>query len=186
MKYFTEAWLSDEMDNEAQWAVAKEYQRHLAALMPHLPPDVQTLATSVSLHDGLLSRAVADREQAALRLTLRCGDNQVGYFDLDLHYHQVLFTPEAVENLAGLIANPSLEDLHYVHRCSEAKYDELDMEGENFVHRILFLRGHEWPDPTDDWHELTVRFGQMQLRMTPREFRYDVELWPRPSYDDDE
>ncbi len=179
MKYFTEQWLNDEMDNEAQLAVVKDYQRHLAALMPRLPPDVQTLAASISLHDGLLSRAVVDTEQATLRLTLRCGDLQVGYFDLDLHYLQVLFTPEAIENLAGLIANPSLEDLHNMYRCSEALYDELDMEGEIFVHRILFLRG-------DDWHELTVRFGQMHLRTTPREFRHDVEIWPRPSYDDEE
>ncbi len=178
MKYFTEAWLSDEMDNEAQWAVAKEYQRHLAALMPYLPPDVQTFAASVSLHDGLLSRAVADTEQATLRLTLRCGDNQVGYFDLDLHYIQVLFTPEAVESLAGLAASPSFEDMHNMYRCSEALYDELDRESETFVHRILFLRGREW-------HEMTVRFGQMQWRTTPREFRYDVELWPRPPYDDE-
>jgi len=179
MKYFTEPWLRDEMDDEAERAVVKDYRRHVAALMPHFSPDLQTFAASISLHDGLLSRAVADMEQATLRLTLRCGDLQVDYFDLELYYLQVLFTPEAVENLAGLAANPSLEDMHNMHRCSEALYDELDMEGEIFVHRILFLLGREW-------HELTVRFKQMQLRTTPREFRYDVELWPRPSYDDEE
>ena len=168
MKYFTEAW-HGETNDAASNAVFGKYRQHLAHLLPHLPPDVQTLATRTNLHDGLLHRLVADPQQASLSLTLRCGDLQVGYFDLELHYFQVLFTPSLTEDLAGLIANPSNDDLHYYGRRSEALYDEVDMEEDWFVHRILF------ESRNSDYQELTVRFKQLHLRMTPRDSRYDTD-----------
>lgn len=169
MKYFTEAWHSGELDDETFDAVVEDYQQHLASLLPYLPPDVQMLATDVSLHDGLLLKVVADTEQATLLLTLRCGDLQVGYFDLELHYFQAIFTQEEVERLAQSVANPSSELESNMRHRSEALYDELDIEGELFVHRILFVSLH-------GYHELTTQFKHLHLRTTPRKGYQDPDV----------
>ena len=161
MKYFTSAWARGELEDEAGTAFA-DYKKHLASLLPKLPPDVLTLATNSNLHDGMLLQNVLDTEQATLLLTLRCGDLQVGYFDLELHYLHVL-SPPATEGLAKLVANPSRGDLHH----SESLYDEVDIEGDVFVHRILFYTRRTY-------HEVTVRFRQLRLLTTPREDRYDA------------
>ena len=165
MKYFTPAWHSGELDDTYQ--PFEEYKKHLALLFPLWPPQVQTLAT-INLHDGLLWQMTADKEQETLLLKLRCGDLQVSYFDLELCYLGVEFSPAAIENLAGLIANPSDQDLKRRGRHSEALYAEVDMEGGMLVHRILFESRNA------DYHELTVQFKRLKLEITFREGRYDI------------
>jgi hypothetical protein len=162
MKYFTSAWARGELEDESGTAFA-EYKKHLAFLLPQMPPDVRILATNTNLHDGMLLKKVLDTEQDTLLLILRCGDLQVGYFDLELHYLHMPSVPPATEGLESLVANPSRKNLHR----SEALYDEVDMEGDVFVHRILFYTRRTY-------HEVTVRFTQLRLRTTPREDRYDA------------
>ena len=196
MKYFTPAWHRGDLDNEASDRAWGDYQRHLAGLLLDLPPEVQTLAASVNIHDGLLWRAEADPEQGLLRLALRCGDLQVGYFDLELEYQQVDFAPELIKALRRLsvvkLEQPSTP------YPNEALYDEVDRNDAFVVHRILFwhedwrhrqagrrlrrrrrddrrqkrqylrLRGHFY-------EELTIRFKRLRITTTPRESRHGVE-----------
>lgn len=77
------------------------------------------------------------------------------------------------EDLVGLVANPSDEDLHYYSRRSEALYDELDLEEGMWVHRILF-------DSRNAYHEVTVRFKDLRLRTTPQEGRYNITRETKP------
>ncbi len=192
MKYFTPAWHRGDLDDEASDRVWGDYQRHLAGLLPGLPPEVQALATDISIHDGLLWKAEADPEHGSLRLALRCGDLQVGYFDLELEYEQVDFVPELAQALRKL----SVVKLEQPSKPypNEALYDELDQEGDLLVHRILFLcdaprqrqarrrmmrqRRHDVRRRKRDvWFmrnnylELTVRFKELRLKTTPREGR---------------
>ena len=105
MKYFTPAWHCGQVDDEASEAVVKNYWRYLESLLSRLPLDVRTLASDISLHDGLIRQILFDQEQSTLFLSLCCGDNQVGYFNLDLHYSQVFFMLSERENLAALEAD---------------------------------------------------------------------------------
>lgn len=137
MKYFTEPWHRGELSDKKYYAVIKDYQQYLVRLLPYLPPDVQTLATGISLHDGLLWQIMADQEQSSLQLSLRRGDLQIGYFDLTLHYSQVIFSAIFTEELAGLFAAPISAEPQVRH--SQALSNEVDVEGNILVHRILFV-----------------------------------------------
>ena len=136
--YFTPAWHSGKWDDQAVEKSRRDYKRHLVRLLPSLPPEVQRLVTSISLHDGLLRKALVDREQALLQLTLRCGDLQSSYFDLELKYTGVAFSLSVIEALRRLSAAR-------VHRprlsyFGEALYDEIDAGDGLIVHHTLFLR----------------------------------------------
>lgn len=194
MNYFTPAWHSGDLDDASDCAF-EDYQRHLAGLLPGLPPEVQTLATSINIHDGLLWAAKANPEQESLRLVLRCGDLQVGYFDLELEYKATVSAEltEALRNLSVVRLNQPLTPYP-----TEALYDEVDREGEFLVHRILFWhedwrhrqagrrlrrqrrdgrrqKRHHLRLRGNFYEELTIRFKGLGLSITPRGSRHSVE-----------
>ena len=182
MNYFTPEWLCSDTDEHPY----EKYREYLAPLLSQWPPDVQTLATLVSLHDGLIRKFAWNMQEAALFLRLRCGDNQVGYFDLDLHYSGVLFSPVNWANLVALNASKN----------SSALYDEVDEEDGRFVHRILFIsdrrirRSRRFrvsrqvrmsrrgvasrAGKRSRYSESAIRFQQLRLVTTPRESRFDA------------
>src|SRR4051812_13460922 len=92
MRFFTADWhrRAEEAPDgspaarEAAQALA-DYERHLAALRPALPATVRVLADLV-LHGARIRRVVLDRAGRELRLELRCGDERLGWYDLDLTY----------------------------------------------------------------------------------------------------
>ena len=192
MKYFTPARHSGDFDDEASDRAFEDYQRHLASLLPNLPLEVQRLATSINIHDGLLWKVAANLEQESLRLVLRCGDLQVGYFDLELEYQQVDFVPELTAALQKLsIVRLEQPSAPYPN---EALYDEVDQEDDFLVHRILFWhedwrhrqagrrlrrqrrdgrrqRRHYLRLRGNFYQELIIRFKELRLRTTPRESR---------------
>lgn len=195
MKYFTAAWHRGDLDDEASNRAFEHYQRHLTSLLPNLPPEVRRLATRINIHDGLLWEVAVNLEQGTLRLTLRCGDLQVGYFDLELEYEQVVFVPEMTEALREL----SVVRLDQPSRPypNEALYDEVDQEGNFLVHRILFWH-EDWRHRQagrrlrrrrrdgrrqkrqslrlrgNFYEELTIRFKRLRITTTPRESRHDI------------
>jgi len=160
MNYFTPAWHSGNVDEHP----GKAYKEHLAPLLPQWPCDVQRLATRISLHDGLIRELSWNTDEATLFLRLRCGDLQVGYFDLNLHYSGVLFPPLGLESLAVLKSD----------KVGSALYDELDEEGKCFVHRILFISREKIKEGWFEYYEAVIRFQQLHLVTTPRENRFDV------------
>ena len=82
MKYFTDG-LTDE-----QWlANQAAYRARIEEIMPQLSPELRKLATyDINLHDGLIRGITLDRTARNLTVSLRCGDHQNGYFDVDLAY----------------------------------------------------------------------------------------------------
>lgn len=165
MKFFTPAWHSGEIDSEGPDTAFEDYRQYLAPLLTHLPPAVQTLA-GTNLHDGLLFHLVGDT--SFLGMTLRCGDLQVGYFDLALDYSRVLPSAEFTETLEELAPLPSRDAADHIARYSEALYDELDVDGEWIIHRILFTS-------RSSYHELTVRFKDLALLTQGCTKRYDTD-----------
>jgi hypothetical protein len=171
MEYFTEEATCWDAPPEVFKTACEAYRTHLAALLPHLRPEVRTLAET-NLHDGLLRQIVWDRRTATVTLRLRCGCTQdsqgrpVGYFDLDVHYRRAVLTPAQVEALQEAAAD----------RETEVLYDELDREPDGvFVHRLQCVA-------EGGYRELTIRFHELELVRTPREQRRGRRGWPRRRY----
>ncbi len=182
MNYFTPEWHSGHVDEHP----GKKYREHLVPLLRHWPTPVRLLANSISLHDGLIREFSWNTDEATLFLRLRCGDLQVGYFDLDLHYSGVLFSPLDWASLLTLNANKN----------SEALYDEMDEEDGLFVHRILFIASRRVGSSRrfrasrsvrisrrgmvarakrkSRYYEIATRFQQLRLVTTLRESRFDI------------
>ncbi len=185
MNYFTPEWHSGYVDEHP----GKKYREHLVPLLRQWPSYVRLLANSINLHDGQLRKFAWNIDEATLFLRLRCGDLQVGYFDLDLHYSGVLFSQADWASLLTLSASKS----------SSALYDEVDEDNGRFVHRILFIsyrrtrrsrrfrlqRGIKlWNRiksrrrfrPKSRYREAAIQFEKSSLTVTPREGRFDAGM----------
>lgn len=149
MRFFTPEWHEADLPPDETDKAFEAYDQHLEAIWPRLHATVRLLANGPTLHDALIRRVVLDRAQRELRLELRAGDDQLGYFDVDLTY------------LGAVV------DASDVHRFADAArdamtvllYDELDLgDHDTYVHRLLF-----WP-----YRECEVLFEALALRVAPR------------------
>lgn len=149
MKFFTRSWANGDMDDAECRAVSVRYKDHLDAILPVLPDAVGRLATAINVHDGLIRRACFEAGSRTFALALRCGDLQVGNFDLDLTYSHAELCPGDLAQLREVASDAG----------AEALYDEVDMGGDaTYIHRVLF-----WPSA-----EIEVTFRELTLRITPR------------------
>lgn len=149
MLFFTRAWATGELSTEESEAVLARYERHLERITPRLPATVRVLARELNLFDARIRRARLDRAGRELRLELRCGDDRVGHYDLDLAY------------LGAIVDAADAAVLERVARDPDAAiwFDEIDVtEGDRFLHRLLFRPGTE----------CELLFQALSLRMAPR------------------
>jgi hypothetical protein len=131
MMFFTREIISGEFADDEVDTICKSYQQHIERILVSSPKEVAELAQT-NLHDGLIRRAVVDHGVHVLSLALRCGDLQVGYFDVDIQYSGVTLTPQQLQVLARRARD----------RRTEILADEIDTAADGpFVHRLLF-----WPD----------------------------------------
>jgi len=90
-----------------------------------------------------------------LRLRIRAGDQQVGYYDADLLYLDTTPESQMVAVLEKMHREPGYQLL----------YDELDVDDSNqLVHRLMFF-------PED---EVSICFRDLSWQRTPRGSRSDA------------
>lgn len=93
MKFFTRNYHNSEGDEDSYLKIHLEYANHLKSITPSLTPNVKTyLKLEIQtnrLHDAKFVRGKYDQTKKKLILTLRCGDLQAGYYDLDISYSDV-------------------------------------------------------------------------------------------------
>ncbi len=145
MKYFTKAWREGELSDAEFEKIRLSYWQHINQLIPQLPAPVMELATRVSVHDRLIRRVKVNIVQRLLGIELSCGDRQVGYFDLDLNYSDVVVSRDVVETLKIVATDTTIRIL----------YDEIDLSGSGYVHRLAF----------SPYGEVDIVFGQLSLAM---------------------
>jgi len=151
--FFTPAWVRGDVSDEEHEAVVARYAAHLAALSPTLPPALQSLAYDPALHDAIFGEGTVDHRRQRVVLSLRCGDQQMGYEDRTLCYDGVDLGRLDRAVLAAVIDDPETELL----------YDEIDGSGpEHFVHRILF-----WPERV-----IEIHFATFHMQSVSRPDRY--------------
>ena len=152
MRFFTQEWQRGDLSDAEAEAVYPAYQQHLDTLVPKLPATIRVLAWGINLHDGLIRQVRMNRPAATIAIELRCGDLQVGYFDLDLTYGDVDFAASDLDDLSG-----AARDVE-----ASALYDEIDRgTGACWVHRISFS-----PE-----REIAICFEALELHVIPRSHR---------------
>ena len=152
MRFFTPEWHGGDITEAESDAVLAAYQRHVAEILPQLHATVRVLARELALHDARVRRVVVDRPGGEVRVELRCGDRQAGYYDLDLVYLDAVVDARDATELAAAARDPR----------SELLYDEVDVidgAGEAaYLHRMLF-----WP-----YRDVEIMFRALSLRLAPR------------------
>lgn len=166
MKFFTleayNAWYEAYEEDGALLNAWNRYKDHLGELRGVLRESVLKLADPYGMEDGLVVRVDHDRERRVLKLVLRCGHLQMGYYDLELTYIDASIIPEHEKILASIARSTKS---HRTHQ-SDLAYHELDAtEDGRIEHRFLFHPGK--------WFE--IRCGLLQwdrLQRHGRSFPY--------------
>jgi len=146
MKFFTRAWLEGRLTDDQYRHTVTLYRRHLTQISPKLNPHLLDYLQRANLHDGRVRKIMVDPANATLQVDLRCGDLQVGYYDLDIEYQGVQLEQSALDTLARV-----------AQLGGEVLRDELDLGTAGiFIQRIIFAT-HE---------EVALSFRDMRFRKT--------------------
>ena len=145
MKYFTLDWYHrdryNDGDEEYGRTAFERYKRHLEEMQSVLPAEALELARLRGVDDGLVVEVQHNRSEHVLTLTLRCGDNQMGYYDLIVGYEGATISPQDEQMLARVARTTKSERYHE----SDAAFHELDrLEDGHIEHRFLFHPGCEF------------------------------------------
>jgi len=145
-----------------------DYRRHLEGLRGVLPERVLELAEPSGMEDALVVRVNHDRERRVLRLVLRCGHLQMGYYNLVLTYEDAELRPEHDAALARIARSTKSQSFF---GCDLA-YHEVDAaEGGRIEHSLIF-HASEWHHPSaGGWIWFSVRCRALRWRREPRRTR---------------
>ena len=143
VQFFTVEWWRGDDESDP----FPSYRAHIAALRSKLVPDLLAIDERVSLHDAWLRDLVLNPTAGTLQLVLD-GDDHGELCKITLRYAKV--------TLFHCIADPE-KGLPGPHGYGDLGYDEIDLAGNEFVHRILFSSGVEFE----------IRFGGFTLKVEP-------------------
>jgi hypothetical protein len=167
MRFFTPDWHEADLDDVETDEVFQAYEQYLEAIWPRLHPSVRVLGGELPLNDALIRRIVHDPASRELRLELRCGDEETGFFDLDLTYLNAIVDHSDVIRFAEAARDAETELLYHELDVAGGEddgevADEVEgLEEGTYVHRLLF-----WP-----YRECEVLFDALAVRVAPRRTR---------------
>ena len=145
MKFFTRDWADGDMTDAEADAVAPAYWHHVGAL--DLPTPVRALA-DLNTHDASVLDVALHPAANTLRLRLRCGDQQTGYFDAMLTFTGATIRPADAATLERARRPANVEVL----------YDEVDRaDGRTFEYRLLLYPAGE----------VSIRFTDVAILRKP-------------------
>ncbi len=141
MKFFTvdsyNSWYDSFEDYSILKNASEEYWRFVESMQGILPTEVLALARLPGVDDGLIVRVKHDRDKRVLVLTLRCGDLQMGYYDLILTYEDAEISHGDECTLARLAHTTK-----YSRYKSDLYRHEVDMLDDGRIeHRLIFHPG---------------------------------------------
>ncbi len=144
------------------------YKRHLSSLRGVLTDRVLKLDELPGTDDALIAKVEHDREKRVLRVTLRGGDLQMGYYNLVLTYEGAELLPEHDAALATIARSAHS---HRRHGCDLA-WHELDVAEDGMIEHRLLFHASEWYHPTTDgWLWFAVQCRALRWRREPRRTR---------------
>src|SRR6267142_3705339 len=138
MRFFTLEFYRSEIDEAGARQVFGRYSQHLEHMKGVLPEEVIALGRLGGVDDGLVVSVCRDVSHGKLRLIMRCGDLQMGYYDLALEYEDVGILPEHDQTLAWIARTTKTDGRH----ACDVAYHEVDQASNGQIeHRILFHPG---------------------------------------------
>lgn len=168
MRFFTPEACDTFDEIEPFRQVNEAYRRYLTCLRGILPESVLELAKPSGMENALIVRVTHDRTRHRLRLVLRCGDLQMGYYNLVLTYEDAELTPEHDEVLA-MIARSTKTQRSF--ECDLA-YQEVDAsEDGSIVHSLIFY-GRACPESASArWPWFSIRCRELKWLREPKRTR---------------
>ncbi len=120
---------------EACLAVQNAYREYWERIRHTLPPHIVALGEFSGVEEGLLWRVESSKRREALRLSLRCGNLVMGYYDLFLEYSHAEMSLEH-ESILIQIARSTLSRGRHT---SDLRWHEIDVtETGGIEHRFEF------------------------------------------------
>jgi hypothetical protein len=168
MRFFTPEACDTFDEIEPFRKVNEAYRRHLACLRGVLPESVLELAEPSGMENGLIVQVSRDRTRRILRLVLRCGDLQLGYYNLVLTYKGAELTPEHDDVLA-MIARSTETQRSF--ECDLA-YQEVDANEDGSIMHSLIFYGRACPESASArWPWFSIRCRELQWHREPKRTR---------------
>lgn len=134
------SWYDDYESAELLREAFGRCRTHLRALQDELPPHLLQLAFRKGADDALVVQVRHSPSERRLELVLRCGDLQVGYYDLTLTYTSARISAQDLRKLAR-VARTTRDAWRRRH---DLYFHEVDLgEHGGFEHRLLF-HGPVW------------------------------------------
>lgn len=155
--------MSDEEPFEELKRVSKAYSEFLAVQSRNLPQSAIELSKLAGMEDGLFVLVLRKNCNRDLRIIMRCGHLQMGYYDLVLDYENVEMSSEHNRTLAHM-ARASVSD--QVNGC-DFVYEEFEcIKNGRFEHRMIFM---SWQELTlEEYPWIAVRFDKLHWRRIPK------------------
>jgi len=168
MRFFTPE-ACDTFDEIEPFRLVNEaYRRHLDSLRGTLPANVLELSEPSGMEDGLVVRVDHDRDQHLLKLVLRCGHLQMGYYNLELTYIDAEILPEHDAALATIARSTKTQT---DHRCDLA-YHEVDAaEDGKIEHRLIFFALDPSHPNASGWLWFAVKCRELRWKRVPKKSR---------------
>ena len=148
--------------------VNEEYRRHLTCLRGILPEKVLELAEPSGMENALVVRVAHDRTHRSLRFVLRCGDLQMGYYNLVLTYKDAWLMPEHDVVLAIIARTTKTQR---IFECDLA-YQELDATEDGHIEHSLIFYGRTCPESASTrWPWFSIRCRDLNWHREPTRTR---------------
>ena len=168
LKFFPPEVYESFSDHASYKKVHDEYLAYLEGLSGILPQRVLDLAKVSGTHDGLVVRVDHDRDENVVKLVLRCGHIQMGYYNLVLTYKGATILPDDDATLAKIARATLTRRMFRNDLCMH----ELDRTAEGEIeHRFMFH--NIWPPPESPAQYVcfTIRCRELTWRCEPKRTR---------------
>jgi len=168
MKYFTPEACDTFDEIEPFRQVNEAYRRNVTGLRGILSEKVLELAEPSGMENALVVYVAHDRTRRRLRLVLRCGDRQMGYYNLVLTYKDAWLRPEH-DSVLAMIARTTKTQRTF--ECDLA-YQEVDVsEDGSIVHSLIFY-GRAYPESASaSWPWFSIRCNELKWSREPKRTR---------------
>lgn len=144
MKYFTREWQRGDLSEDDLARVSEAYDERLAAIAGSLPPGLRAFAENRGPLNGVLRRAVAERDLDFLILEMIVDDPEYGQCDMEISYLGLRWDWIDMGALARRARDPETRIL-----CHEVDF----ISPTEFEHSFLFA-------PRD---HVTIRFSDVAI-----------------------
>jgi hypothetical protein len=111
MKFFTKSFYTGRLTEKEFANKIIQYQENLHSIDPFITDEIKKFIKEVNVHDALTKKICINRNPGDLRLELRCGDLQVGYYDVHVSFKEVKISDVVINRWREILNDKDVEIL---------------------------------------------------------------------------